>query len=62
MIFWRIKVGNEVVRAPGEVTLTCYAPCRDITHTVTPDLKHPGAANVTFLMKYLFLDYALSLI
>lgn len=33
------KVAGEVVKAPGEVTFTCYAPCPDITLTVTPDLK-----------------------
>lgn len=33
------KVGNETVISPGEVTMTLYAPCPDITKTVTPDLK-----------------------
>jgi hypothetical protein len=37
-----LQVGEEVVRCPGEVVLTCYAPCRDIRNTLTPDLKHPG--------------------
>jgi phosphoribosylformylglycinamidine synthase len=40
------QVGDELVRSPGQVTLTCYAACPDITGTVTPDLKHPGEASV----------------
>jgi len=33
------KCGDEVVKAPGELTLTCYVTCPDIHKTVTPDLK-----------------------
>lgn len=33
------RCGEEVVKAPGELTLTCYVTCPDITKTVTPDLK-----------------------
>ena len=33
------RCGDEVVKAPGELTLTCYVTCPDITKTVTPDLK-----------------------
>ena len=33
------KCGDEVVKAPGELVLTCYVTCPDITKTVTPDLK-----------------------
>jgi hypothetical protein len=39
------QVGEELVRSPGQVTLTCYAACPDITRTVTPDLKHPGEVS-----------------
>lgn len=35
------RCGDEVVKAPGELTLTCYVTCPDITKTVTPDLKCP---------------------
>lgn len=35
------RCGEEVVKAPGELTLTCYVTCPDITKTVTPDLKCP---------------------
>ena len=30
--------GDEIVKAPGELTLTCYVTCPDITKTITPDL------------------------
>ena len=33
------RVGNEVVKCPGELVLSVYVPCPDITKTVTPDLK-----------------------
>jgi phosphoribosylformylglycinamidine synthase len=33
------KVNGETAISPGEVTMTVYAPCSDITKTVTPDLK-----------------------
>ena len=34
------NVKGKTVKSPGQVTLTCYATCPDITLTVTPDLKH----------------------
>ncbi|CAB9502936.1 Probable phosphoribosylformylglycinamidine synthase, chloroplastic/mitochondrial [Seminavis robusta] len=45
------RCGEEVVKAPGELTLTCYATCPDITKTVTPDLKCPADGS-----KLLFVD------
>jgi phosphoribosylformylglycinamidine synthase len=42
--------GDEVVKAPGELTLTCYVTCPDITKTVTPDLKCPeGGSRLLFI-------------
>ena len=47
------QCGDEVVKAPGELTLTCYVTCPDITKTVTPDLKCPskcgGKTNLLFV-------------
>jgi len=44
------KCGDEVVKAPGELTMTCYVTCPDITKTVTPDLKCPaGGSNLLFI-------------
>ena len=43
------QCGDEVVKAPGELTLTCYVTCPDVTKTVTPDLKCPGGSTTTLL-------------
>ena len=47
------QCGDEVVKAPGELTLTCYVTCPDVTKTVTPDLKCPakcgGKTNLLFV-------------
>lgn len=47
------QCGDEVVKAPGELTLTCYVTCPDVTQTVTPDLKCPakcgGKTNLLFV-------------
>lgn len=39
------RCGEEVVKAPGELTMTCYVTCPDITKTVTPDLKCPESGS-----------------
>ena len=39
------RCGDEVVKAPGELTMTCYVTCPDITKTVTPDLKCPASGS-----------------
>ena len=44
------KCGDEIVKAPGELVLTCYATCPDITKTMTPDLKCPGGRNTRILL------------
>ena len=43
------QVENEMVKSPGEVTLTCYAPCPDITKTITPDFKYPDVGQIVFV-------------
>ncbi|KAI2509181.1 CobB/CobQ-like glutamine amidotransferase domain [Fragilaria crotonensis] len=45
------RCGDEVVKAPGELTMTCYVTCPDITKTVTPDLKCPAEGS-----KLLYVD------
>ena len=40
---------GETVKSPGELTLTLYASCPDITLTVTPDLKHPGEGRLLYV-------------
>jgi len=44
------KSGDEVVKAPGELTLTCYVTCPDIRKTVTPDLKLEGETTALLLV------------
>jgi phosphoribosylformylglycinamidine synthase len=39
------RCGDEVIKAPGELTMTCYVTCPDITKTVTPDLKCPSSGS-----------------
>lgn len=43
------QCGDEVVKAPGELSMTCYVTCPDITKTVTPDLKCPAGATTKLL-------------
>lgn len=41
---------GEVVKAPGTVVVTAYAPCTDITKVVTPDIKGPRTRKTTDLL------------
>jgi phosphoribosylformylglycinamidine synthase len=43
------KVGNETVKAPGELVISGYATMPDITKKVTPDIKRPGESRLIFL-------------
>jgi phosphoribosylformylglycinamidine synthase len=43
------KVGNETVKAPGELVISGYATMPDITKKVTPDIKRPGKSKLLFL-------------
>jgi phosphoribosylformylglycinamidine synthase len=42
-------VDGETVVSPGEVTMTLYAPCPDITKTITPDLKLSNSGILFFI-------------
>ncbi|KAK9296578.1 hypothetical protein QLX08_009424 [Tetragonisca angustula] len=35
------RIGKNVVKAPGTLVVSCYAPCPDIRQVITPDLKAP---------------------
>ena len=37
--------GGETVMAPGNLVVSAYVTCPDITATVTPDLKAPAAGS-----------------
>ena len=41
--------GDETVKAPGELALSAYVTCPDITKTVTPDLKLPGKGRILYV-------------
>jgi len=43
------KVGNEVVKAPGQMVVSCYASMKDITKIITPDLKRPGQSILLYV-------------
>ena len=36
----------QVVKAPGNLVISAYVTCPDITLTVTPDLKLPGSGRL----------------
>lgn len=40
------SAGGETVMAPGNLVISAYVTCPDITKTVTPDLKLPGAGKL----------------
>uniref|UniRef100_UPI00358ECE87 phosphoribosylformylglycinamidine synthase isoform X3 n=1 Tax=Myxine glutinosa TaxID=7769 RepID=UPI00358ECE87 len=40
------RVGDSIVKAPGELVISAYAICPDITATITPDLKNPDGKGV----------------
>jgi phosphoribosylformylglycinamidine synthase len=41
--------GDETVKAPGELVISAYVTCPDITKTVTPDLKLPGNGRLLYV-------------
>ncbi len=40
---------DETVKAPGELVISAYVTCPDITRTVTPDLKLPGRGKLIYV-------------
>ncbi|MFC1925650.1 phosphoribosylformylglycinamidine synthase [Chloroflexota bacterium] len=43
------RVGDENVKAPGEVVISGYATVPDITKKATPDIKRPGESRLAFI-------------
>jgi phosphoribosylformylglycinamidine synthase len=39
----------EIVKSPGALVISAYAPCPDITRVITPDLKNPGQSRLLYL-------------
>ena len=43
------KVGEEMVKSPGQMTISAYAAMDDITKIITPDIKQPGKSKLLFI-------------
>src|SRR3989337_2530339 len=47
------KVGSgetaETGKSPGQLVMSAYAPCPDITKVVTPDIKRPGKSRLLLI-------------
>ena len=43
------KVGSEIVKSPGELTVSAYAPMHDIEKVITPDIKRSGNSEIWFI-------------
>ena len=39
----------QVVKAPGNLVISAYVTCPDVTLTVTPDLKLPGSGHLLWV-------------
>lgn len=44
------KIDDEIVKSPGTLVLSTYAPCPDVRVRVTPDLKGPANSRSTALL------------
>ena len=40
---------EETVKSPGTLMISAYAPCPDVTKTITPDIKRPGKSRLLFI-------------
>ncbi|MDO9399283.1 MAG: phosphoribosylformylglycinamidine synthase subunit PurQ, partial [bacterium] len=40
------KVNDKIIKSPGELTISAYAPVPDINKILTPDIKNPGKSNL----------------
>jgi phosphoribosylformylglycinamidine synthase len=40
---------TETVKSPGELVISAYATCPDITTVVTPDIKRPGQSRLLYI-------------
>ncbi|MDZ7798862.1 MAG: phosphoribosylformylglycinamidine synthase [Patescibacteria group bacterium] len=43
------KVGDETVKAPGQLVISAYATMPDITQILTPDIKQPGNSSLLYI-------------
>ncbi len=40
---------SEVVKSPGTLVISAYAPCTDIRKVITPDIKRPGQSRLIYV-------------
>jgi phosphoribosylformylglycinamidine synthase len=40
---------EEMVKSPGTLVISAYAPCADITKVITPDIKAPGKSRLILI-------------
>jgi phosphoribosylformylglycinamidine synthase len=40
---------KEMVKAPGSLVISAYAPCPDVTKVITPDIKRPGKTKLLYV-------------
>ncbi len=45
-LFHYLGAGSDIVKAPGNLVVSAYVTCPDITQVVTPDFKAPGASKL----------------
>ena len=45
----KTQEGVEVVKSPGTLVISAYAPCPDINKVITPDIKAPGESLILFI-------------
>jgi phosphoribosylformylglycinamidine synthase len=43
------QMGNEMVKAPGQVVISAYSSMQDVTKVITPDIKRPGESRLIFI-------------
>lgn len=44
------RIGKDIVKAPGTLVVSCYAPCPNIQQVVTPDLKAPAIGKNGYIL------------
>ncbi|XP_061931437.1 phosphoribosylformylglycinamidine synthase isoform X2 [Apis cerana] len=44
------RIGKDIVKAPGTLVVSCYAPCPNIQQVITPDLKAPAIGKNGYIL------------
>ncbi|MFH1292024.1 MAG: phosphoribosylformylglycinamidine synthase [bacterium] len=43
------KLGDQLIKAPGQMVVSAYAPVPDINKIITPDIKQPGKSKLMLI-------------